>query len=125
MKLTNSPWGPVQHQTKLADGIWSVTTAGHGGIKLNDERQGLMPEHWRQTPYSKAGWYEEDCDWCLPFIIFEADILAGGDEDALRMIRMGRHIEIFRDWHPDKFEERYHTTLKPGQSYRRDHPFTV
>lgn len=114
----NSPWGAVQDTTVLADGICSVTTASHGGVKLDTKRQAEMPEGWRKP----GGWYEEDCDWCLPFIIFQKDIMAYGDECAVHNILHCRHVEILKDWHPNKYEEWFKTTLKPGESYIRDHP---
>lgn len=116
LKPTTSPWGAVQSTTVVADGIISVSTASHGGIKLDAEHQALMPEHWRK----EGGWYEEDCNWCLPFIIFQADILTHGDECAVRTIRHSRHVEILKDWHPDLYEEWFKTTLKPGESFIKD-----
>lgn len=116
LKLTYSPWGFVQATTVVADGIYFVSTASHGGIKLDAKHQALMPEHWRK----EGGWYEEDCDWCLPFIIFHAAILLYGEEDSVRSILDSRHVETLKDWHPDKYEEWFKTTLKPGESYIKD-----
>ena len=47
--LKSSPWGSVQCQHTVVDGIVSVSTAtaGHGGIKLSAARQALMPEYLR------------------------------------------------------------------------------
>ncbi|KKN55604.1 hypothetical protein LCGC14_0580760 [marine sediment metagenome] len=118
LKPTTSPWGAVQSTDVLADGIVSVSTASHGGIKLDADRQAAMPEGWSKD----GGWYEEDCNWCLPFIIFQADILAHGDECAVRSIKNSRHVEILQDWHPDLYEEYFNTKLKEGESYIRTHP---
>lgn len=60
----SSPWGTIQHATKLSDGVIAVSTAGHGGIFVN-----------RGHPLSKTArtfadkwshgwgpeWFEEDC----------------------------------------------------------------
>src|SRR4051794_1640047 len=54
----HSPWGEVQPATRFADGIYSVSTAGHGGFKVSDEFNKLIPEPFR----ADGGWYEEDCD---------------------------------------------------------------
>lgn len=70
LRLTSSPWGAVQHITQIAEGIVSVSTASHGGIKVSDERLALMPENMRSTTYSGGGWFEEDCDWCLVAVTF-------------------------------------------------------
>jgi hypothetical protein len=115
-KYKHSPWGAVQDCEQLADGIYNVSTASHGGIKLDRERNSRMPEDWRQP----GGWYEEDCDWCLPFIVFQADILNGGEKYAVKHILEGLHIKTLKNWHPDKFEQYFDTILKPGESYLKD-----
>lgn len=112
----HSPWGQVQWSTVLADGIVSVSTASHGGVKLSPERQARMPDEFK----CKGGWYEEDCDWCLPFVVFQADIMAFGDEYAVRNILAGSHIKTLKNWHPEKFEQWFGTVLQPGESYIKD-----
>ena len=63
----HSPWGAVQHGERLADGVFFVSTAGHGGIKLDRARNALVPEVFRK----EGGWYEEDCDWAIPMYFLE------------------------------------------------------
>lgn len=58
---SSSPWGKIQHITELAPGAWSVSTASHGGIKLDAARNRKVPEGARQP----GGWYEEDCQWAI------------------------------------------------------------
>ena len=60
-----SPWGKIQHVTVLAPGAWSVSTAGHGGIKLDAARNRKVPALVR----GERGWYEEDCDWAIPAFV--------------------------------------------------------
>lgn len=55
---SQSPWGKVETVHKLFEGAWVVTTASHGGIKLDPKRNREMPEAFRK----KGGWYEEDCE---------------------------------------------------------------
>ena len=62
----SSPWGKIQHCKRLAPGAWVVSTAGHGGIKVSQERLAAIPANYHQTPYSSDGWFEEDCDWAIP-----------------------------------------------------------
>jgi hypothetical protein len=73
MKLTQSPWGPVQDQEQLADGIVQVHTAGHGGIWLSPERQAALPD-WARCVSSgycaKPTWWEEDCEAAVPMYVF-------------------------------------------------------
>jgi energy-converting hydrogenase Eha subunit F len=71
---TFSLWGPVQYAGELAPGIFTVSIAGHGGIWLSPERQAQMPESCRSTPYSRGGWYEEDCDAIMPLFKFYDDV---------------------------------------------------
>jgi len=58
---SSSPWGKIQHVSQLASGAWSVSTAGHGGIKLDAARNRKVPKDARQP----GGWYEEDCQWAI------------------------------------------------------------
>ena len=58
---SHTPWGPVQYFRELAPGAWSVSTAGHGGIKLDAARNRKIPSEARMP----GGWYEEDCKWAI------------------------------------------------------------
>ena len=61
-----SPWGAVQTAEELAPGIWSVSTAGHGGIMLSPSREADMPAHLAGARhYGEVACYEEDCEWAL------------------------------------------------------------
>ena len=80
-KVSNTPWGSVQGQDILADGIIQVYTAGHGGIVLSDSRQRQL---LKKGVAPKSNWlgsnkyWEEDCDWAVPFFHFSNDIKAFG-----------------------------------------------
>lgn len=82
-RLTSSPWGTIQNVTQLAPGIWLVSTASHGGIKVSDQRLATMHPDWRQTAYSSNGWFEEDCDWALVALSFP-DAFKPEDIEAAR-----------------------------------------
>ena len=62
----STPWGISQTISVLAPGIREVTTASHGGIKLDSERNAMMPDYLRR----EDGWYEEDCEWARVACIF-------------------------------------------------------
>lgn len=62
-----SPWGKIQFSKKLADGIFKVSTASHGGVKLEKRQNSLIPKDIRR----KGGWYEEDCEWALAALCFK------------------------------------------------------
>lgn len=57
-------WGKPQQITTLAEGVVSVSTAGHGGIVLSKERNALVPADIRM----EDGAYEEDCDWAIAWM---------------------------------------------------------
>ena len=112
-----SPWGQIDNQYLIAEGILSVSTPSHGGLKLSADRQKQMPDFMR----SDDGWYEEDCEWAKVFVVFQADILTYGEEYAVKAILSGQHIQCLKNWYPDAFEKFYDTVLTPGESYIRSH----
>lgn len=84
---TMSPWGPVQHSKRLADGVWSVSTSGHGGIWLSNERVAELHElmgYSYPTFCRDYQWYEEDCDWVMPVIAFR---IQDSYENACKQLR--------------------------------------
>ena len=82
----SSPWGAIQHVETIAAGIWRVCTAGHGGVKLDRARNAKVPEYMRRD----GGWYEEDCDWCIPAVVLSVMDQAAADH-------------TFINWHPDEY----------------------
>jgi hypothetical protein len=69
-----TPWGaPDSAPRVLAPGVISYTTASHGGIWLDPERNAMVPLAWRNASHGGGaldGWYEEDCDWCLVALVY-------------------------------------------------------
>lgn len=66
---TNSMWDVVQSCTTIANGIYSVSTAGHGGIMISADLANriLSPEAIdKGYRYGSYYCYEEDCDRCIP-----------------------------------------------------------
>lgn len=115
--ITETPWGVADHVTLVCEGIWDVSTPSHGGIKLSRNRNRQMPDYMRMA----GGWYEEDVEWCLPCIVFEADILLNSKEVLLvRHILERDHQSTFKNWFPDQYERFFGIELKPGESYKRD-----
>jgi len=107
-----TPWGDADSVKVVADGIGWVGTAGHGGVKLSPAMSRRMPDHMRKP----GGWYEEDCDWSLPYVAF-ADILreAGESEKTL-----GEAMATLRNWHPAAYEEHTGEEIPEGQSHIKD-----
>ena len=82
----NSPWGPIDESEEIAPGIVSVTTSGHGGLMLSEERQKAMPNHLR---LDRAG-YEEDGEYNLVAFAFpdEAESMGMPLIDALEYVEV-------------------------------------
>jgi len=73
-----SPWGAVDHVQALGPDVVAVSTPSHGGLWVSPEAMTSIPAALRATAYSSGGWFEEDCDWCIPYLAlgldrFEAD----------------------------------------------------
>ena len=74
----NTPWGYADHTSKLADGIIDCSTPGHGGIHLSQDRVNQLPAGLTNFTQDLR-WWEEDCDWVVPYIIFQDDIRKYGN----------------------------------------------
>jgi hypothetical protein len=68
-----TPWGMADNETKIAEGIVEVSTPSHGGICLSTERQAQLPKGIDNFTHDLR-WWEEDCDWVVPYILFKNDI---------------------------------------------------
>jgi hypothetical protein len=97
-----TPWGPSQGEEILAEGIISYSTAGHGGIWLSPERRKALPP--AKNFLGSKEWWEEDCDWAVPYLFFSADIKAYG-----RAYEFEMNLEAAR-----KTVEAYHPEFKIG-----------
>ena len=103
---SRTPWGKAQVVTDIAEGIHSVSTAGHGGIKLDRKRQLEMPKLLRRP----GGWYEEDCDWALVATAFPQYFKENVDSAH----------KTLRNWFPDTFEAFFQCVILPGHSTVKD-----
>ena len=63
-----SPWGSIDSVTPLGPDAVAVSTPSHGGIWVSPAGLERIPEPLRATAYSGGGWFEEDCDWCIPYL---------------------------------------------------------
>ncbi len=97
-KAKSTPWGMAQSEEILAPGIVSYGTASHGGIWIDAEhrRRLMYADNWLKNP----AWWEEDCDWAIPYYFFAGEILAHGTayhfEENLRAA-----VETVKRFHPD------------------------
>lgn len=114
----NTPWGALQGQTTVAKGIVSVWTGSHGGYRLSPEREAQIPEYMR-----KDGWYEEDCNWVIPCLVFQDEFRkyydrengVGSGDRALE-----EAPDVLKHWMPEMYEKFFNVVLLPGESMMRD-----
>lgn len=103
----NTPWGRAQSVKQIAVGIQFVSTAGHGGVKLDRKTNDQIPAYMRR----EGGWYEEDVDWAIVATVFPNVFPATEVEQAERTLR---------NWSPDEWEAFYGRELRPGESKLKD-----
>lgn len=103
--MKHSPWGAVQDIKEYATGIQFVTTAGHGGFKLDKKRNASMPEPFR----NKGGWYEEDCEAGKVLMVFK-DVFPKEHEAGVKTVK---------NWFPDEYEKVTGEKLTAEESYIR------
>lgn len=101
-----TPWGKTQsHRPTEIKGVVFHETATHGGYYLIPEVNAAIPEYMR----SKDGWYEEDCAWSIPGVVFPGKV---GKFDLAK--------DCLARWYPDHYEAFFNDVLLPGQSYTKD-----
>lgn len=75
----NSPWGYPDMIEEIAPGWWRVYTPSHGGYILSMERVLGIPSEFLKASFGgagKDGYFEEDCDWCIPVLVFQDEFKA-------------------------------------------------
>ena len=102
----HSPWGKIDQQEVIAEGVIQVMTSTHGGLKLDRERNALIPAYMRRV----GGWYEEDAEWCIPFVVLKL----GTSKNQVSAEK------TLRDYFPMEWEMYFGRTLKPGESLEKD-----
>ncbi|QOT74610.1 hypothetical protein H5V43_22030 (plasmid) [Sphingobium fuliginis] len=96
---------------QILAGIWHVTTASHGGIILSPERQAAMPPVLRRDEPC----YEEDVDWALVYLAFEAE-LRRVDRPAMGAVILLAH-DTARAYHPQIYSLFTGTEVPPRESH--------
>lgn len=68
----HSPWGKVQTTEKLADGVYEISTPGHGGIMVREtDAQGLLSPETIAIGGAENGWCYFEEDAAAPVVIRE------------------------------------------------------
>jgi hypothetical protein len=94
-----TPWGAVQQATELAPGIIAYSTASHGGIWLSTARRQALG--YANTWIAGGEWFEEDCDWAVPYLYFADDIRAHGKVDGHFERNLGFARDTIKHNHPE------------------------
>ena len=101
-----SPWGEVQHQEELCSGVFSVSTASHGGIMVHGSvAKAVLSPAARKHCFRDGSYYcfEEDCD--APVAIRELldkGLYAAPVNDYFKPGEYERVINrSLREYHPD------------------------
>jgi len=105
-----SNWDAIEETEEVLPGIWSVSTASHGGLILSGERQEAMPEALR----IEGGSYEEDVNWSHVVLAFEAEFRAHSNYPAA-YVDLAR--DCVRSWHPDAFTAYTGEAVTEEESY--------
>jgi len=96
MTRISTPWGFADQVYPLGPDAFSVSTPSHGGIKITSEALARLPVIWRATAYSKGGWFEEDCDWCIPYLALRLDRFEADPARGVKSLESAR--QTFRTW---------------------------
>lgn len=110
-----TPWGPAQHEERVAEGIVFVPTDGHGGYRLSEERNRAIPAPYR----SRNRWYEEDCEQHI-VAFYHADAFTRPSDESTRDERLAYEDESLRRWYPNQWEKVNGRSLEPGESHEKD-----
>lgn len=65
----DSPWDEVQECIEIANGVFEVSTAGHGGVMIRaDLAEHILSDEALKVGFIEGGYhcYEEDADAALP-----------------------------------------------------------
>jgi hypothetical protein len=110
--MKNTPWGIVEHEQKLAEGVISYMTGSHGGIWLSSERQKELG--YDRNYLNSAAWWEEDEDWAVPFAFFCQEIWEHCKKPGFEKM-MRAALSVIKWKHPDMLpivKEKYNAYLR-------------
>ena len=94
-----SPWGAIDHVYALGPNVVVVATPSHGGLWVSPEAMTLIPAPLRSTAYSRGGWFEEDCDWCIPYLVLALHHFEDSAERGEQVLEAAR--KTLRRFHAD------------------------
>ncbi len=86
----HTPWGWPQDIEELAEGVWRVSTASHGGLKLSPERWDAVPAAVQDTMFTPT-FAEEDCEEVIVRTLLDI----GDDGDRAMALRVAERFERY------------------------------
>ncbi len=107
-----SKWGSIQDASCWGEGITLVSTAGHGGFKLDARRNRLVPAVFRNV----GGWYEEDVEAAI-VLYFLADRIDRPGKTADEWRASG--LATLKSWFWDRWETHSGETVDPAESSQK------
>jgi hypothetical protein len=85
-----SPWGQIDGVSALGPDAVEVTTASHGGLCICRAALARIPKPLRETSLNAHGWFEEDCDWAIPYLGLRLDRFEPSTARAAEVIEAAR-----------------------------------
>ena len=99
-----TPWRSVQNAEELAPGIISYSTASHGGIWIDKKHQQKLEKYTINNWLNSSQWWEEDCDWVIPYLVFSFEIQEHGK--AYKFIEnLATAHSIAKSQHPEFYKQ--------------------
>lgn len=98
-----TPWGKSDGSSVLATGIVSYDTERHGGWHLSRKRTAQLWSvgvRYQDSFLYDLRWWEEDCDYAVPLLVFAKDINAAGN---VNVEKMRRAVVTMYDYKPELF----------------------
>lgn len=115
-----SPWGEVQHQEELCSGVFSVSTASHGGVMVHGSvAKAVLSPAARKHCFRDGSCYcfEEDCD--APVAIRELLDKGLYTAPANDYFKQGEYERVInrslQEYHPDYWKDREAAKAKQAE----------
>ncbi len=116
-----SPWGKVDRCKSICDGVYSVSTASHGGIMVAlDVADSLLSNEAQECAFTEGSYlcFEEDCDAAVAI----RELLDKGIYKAPfnENFKNGKYSELINNslqrWHPEYWKHHEEQTKPPAKA---------
>ena len=86
MPTIDTPWGIAEHVEELSDGLFAVSTASHGGLRLMERVQKRLTPDVLDTFRNGPNWAEEDCE--APIVLTLLGLASAGQKRVALAVSM-------------------------------------